>query len=114
MLQATVTFDKRLKQILRRHSRMSNGVVVSVNAQGLIVASPRLYKPSFPLSNLVIVLTIGFLVKGFLLAGVGEEAYAERIAQLQTGSMIEQMGAVVMRSDPLTVIVSNGIATILP
>lgn len=114
MIQATVAFDKRLKQILRGHSRISNSVVRSVTAQGLIVARPRLYKPSFPLSSLLIVLTIGVLLKGFLLAGVGDVAYAERIAELQTGSVIEQIGAVVMRSDPLTVIVSNAIATVLP
>ena len=114
MIQATVAFDKRLKQILRHHSRMSNGVVRSVNAQGLIVERPRLYKPSFPLSSLLTVLTIGFLLKGFLLAGIGEMAYAERIAELQTGSVIEQMGAFIMWADPLTTIVSNAIVTILP
>ncbi|MFT6074535.1 MAG: hypothetical protein ACJAZ1_001451 [Yoonia sp.] len=114
MIQKIVSFDKRLKPIVRRHSNMSNGVVRSINAQGLIVARPRLYKPSFPLKSLLIVLTFGFLLKGFLLAGLGEVAYAERVAEMQTGSMIEQIGAGVMRSDPLTVVISNGIATILP
>ena len=114
MIQATVTFDKRLKQILRRHSRMSNGTVSSVNEQGLIVARPKLYKPSFPLSSHFTVLAISFLLKGFLLADVGEVAYAERIFELQTGSLIEQMGAVVMRIDPLTTFVANSIAPILP
>jgi hypothetical protein len=113
MIQATVAFDKRLKQILRRHSRMSNGVVRSVTAQGLIVARPRLYKPSIPLKGLLTVLAISFLLKGLLLAGLGEAAYAERVAELQAGSTIEQIGARVMQSDPLTVIVSNGMAVIL-
>ena len=114
MIHATVPFDKRLKQIVRHHSKMSNGVVRSINAQGLIVAHPRMYIPSFPLKNLLVVLTTCFLLKGFLLAGLGEAAYAERVAELQTGSTIEQIGAGVMRSDPLTVILSNGIAAILP
>ena len=114
MIQATVPFDRRLKQIVRRHSKMSNGFVRSVNEQGLIVTRPRLYKPSIPLNGLLMVLAISFLLKGLLLAGLGEAAYAERVAKLQAGSMIEQIGARVMQSDPLTVIVSNGMAVILP
>ncbi len=114
MIQETVPFDDRLNHIVRRHSKMSNGVVRSVNEQGLIVARPRHYTPNFPFKGLLIVLTISIFLKGFLLAGIGEAAYAERIAELQTGSAVEQMGAWVMRSDPLTVIVSNGLAAVLP
>ena len=113
MIQATVPFDRRLEQIVCRHSAMSNGFVRSVNEQGLIVTRPRLYKPNFPFKGLLIALTLGFLLKGFLLVDLGEAAYAERIAELQTGSTIKQLSAWVMQSDPLTVIVSNSIAAII-
>ncbi len=114
MAQAHVPFDKRLKRIVRRHDKMSNGVVRTVNSDGLIVARPRLYRPRFPLKGLLIVLAIGFLLKGFLFAYLGEAAYADRVAGLQAGSTIEQAGAWVMQSDPVTEVVAAGIAAVLP
>lgn len=114
MAQAHVPFDKRLKRIVRRHDKMSNGVVRTVNSDGLIVARPRLYKPRFPLKGLLIVLALGFLFKGFLFAYLGETAYLDRVAALQGGSVMEQAGAWVMQPDPATVAVAGGIQTILP
>ena len=114
MAQAHVPFDKRLKRIVRRHDKMSNGVVRTVNSDGLIVARPRLYKPRFPLKGLLIVLAIGFLLKGFLFAYLGEAAYADRVAGLQAGTTIEQVGAWVMQSDPVTEVIASGIAAVLP
>ncbi|EBA13338.1 hypothetical protein RCCS2_05614 [Roseobacter sp. CCS2] len=93
---------------------MSNGVVKSINSDGLIVAKPRLYRPRFPLKGLLAVLFLGFLFKGFLFAYLGEAEYIERVAALQGGSVLEQAGAWVMQPDPVTVIAADGIATILP
>ncbi|WP_435702594.1 hypothetical protein [Yoonia sp.] len=93
---------------------MSNGVVRTVQSDGLIVARPRLYKPRFPLKGLIVVLALGFLLKGFLLAYLGADNYAERVATLQSGSAIEQTGAWVMQADPVTVLVAGGIQVILP
>jgi len=113
-VQANVPFDKRLKKIVRRHDKMSNGVVRSVSSDGLIVAKPRLYRPRFPLKGLLAVLFLGFLFKGFLFAYLGEAAYVERVATLQSGSTLEQAGAWVMQADPVTKLAGDGIATILP
>lgn len=114
MAQARVPFDKRLKRIVRRHEKMSNGVVRTVNSDGLIVTRPRLYKPRFPLKGLIVVLALGFLFKGFLFAYLGEVAYVERVASLQSGSVMEQAGAWVMQPDPATVLIAGGIQMILP
>lgn len=113
-MQTNVPFDKRLKRIVRRHDKMSNGVVRSVNSDGLIVARPRMYKPKFPLKGLLIVLTLGFLFKGFLLSYLGTEGYAERLADLEAGTVVEQAGAWVMQSDPVTAIVASGFEAVLP
>ncbi|WP_342070066.1 hypothetical protein [Yoonia algicola] len=93
---------------------MSNGVVRTINSDGLIVAKPRLYRPRFPLKGLLAVLFLGFLFKGFLFAYLGEAAYAERVATLQAGTVLEQAGAWVMQADPVTVLAADGIAMILP
>lgn len=113
-MQAHVPFDKRLKKIVRRHEKMANGVVRTVNSDGLIVAKPRLYRPRFPLKGLLAVLFLGFLFKGFLFAYLGEAAYGERVATLQGGTVLEQAGAWVMQPDPVTMVAAAGIATVLP
>ncbi|MDP5085348.1 MAG: hypothetical protein NWQ23_08000 [Yoonia sp.] len=113
-MQGNVPFDKRLKRIVRRHEKMSNGVVRTVTSDGLIVAKPRLYKPRFPLKGLIAVLLLGFLFKGFLFAFLGEAAYVDRVASLQSGTLMEQVGAWVMQPDPVTFIAAQGITLILP
>ncbi len=113
-MQAHVPFDKRLKRIVRRHEKMSNGVVKSVSSDGLIVAKPRLYRPRFPLKGLLAVLFLGFLFKGFLFAYLGEADYLQRVAALQSGTVLEQAGAWVMQPDPVTVLAANGVSAILP
>lgn len=114
MAQAHVPFDKRLKRIVRRHDRMANGQVTTVTSDGLIVARPRIYKPRFPLKGILALIVTGFLFKGFLFAYLGDTAYAERVATLQQGSLMEKAGAWMMQGDPVTLIVAEGIQNILP
>lgn len=113
-MQANVPFDKRLKRIVRRHDKMSNGVVRTVTSDGLIVAKPRLYRPRFPLKGLLVVLMLGFLFKGFLFAYLGEAGYSDRVAALQGGTVLEQAGGWIMQADPVTFVVAEGIQTVLP
>jgi len=114
MAQANVPFDKRLKRIVRRHDRMAKGVVKTVNADGLIVARPRIYTPRFPLKGLVVLIITGFLFKGFLYSYLGEAGYAERVASLNEGSVMEQAGGWVMQADPATVYIANAISSLAP
>lgn len=114
MAQAHVPFDKRLKRIVRRHEKMANGVVKTINSDGLIVVRPRIYKPRFPLKGLVVLLVLGFLFKGFLLAYLGEENYADRVATLQQGTLMEQAGGWVMQADPATALVAQWVQMIRP
>lgn len=112
-MQANVPFDKRLKRIQRRHDKMANGVVKTVNSDGLIVARPRMYRPRFPLKGLIVVLFLGFLFKGFLFAYLGDAAYSERVAALQSGTVMEQAGAWIMTPDPATTFIADGISGLL-
>ncbi|SFR32444.1 hypothetical protein SAMN04488005_0310 [Yoonia tamlensis] len=114
MAQAHVPFDKRLKRIVRRHERMANGVVKTVTADGLIVARPRVYRPRFPLKGLLALVVTGFLFKGFLLAALGAEAYADRVAGLRDGSFVEKAGAWVMQPDVATMLIAEQVKVIMP
>ena len=107
MAQAHVPFDKRLKRIVRRHDRMANGVVRTVNSDGLIVVRPRIYKPRFPLKGILFLVAAGFLFKGFLFSYLGADAYSERVALLNNGTMMEQAGAWVMQPDPATTFIAD-------
>ena len=113
-MQPNVPFDKRLKQIERRHEKMSRGVVRSMNSDGLIVARPRVYKPRFPLKGLAVLLFAGFLFKGFVFASLGQGTYADRVASLENGSVMEQAGAWVMQPDIATIYIAEMLSKILP
>lgn len=107
MAQANVPFDKRLKQIVRKHERLAKGGVKTVTSDGLITVKPRAYRPKFPLRGLILLVVVGFLFKGLFLATVGEVAYGERVAALAQGSVMDKVGAWVMQIDPATMIVAN-------
>ncbi len=114
MAQANVPFDKRLKRIVRRHDRIqSAGAVKTVTSDGLIVARPRVYRPRFPLKGLLAIVVMGFLFKGVVYASLGTEAYADRIAALQQGSVMEQAGAWIMQADPATKFIAEGVGSVL-
>ncbi|PRY76938.1 hypothetical protein CLV80_107115 [Yoonia maritima] len=114
MAQANVPFDKRLKRIVRRHDRMSHGVVKTVTADGLIVARPRAYRPRFPLKGILALVVTGFVFKGFLFASLGDQAYQERVSVLSAGSVMEQAGAWVMQPDVATMYIAEKVKTIMP
>ncbi len=103
MSEVQIPFNKRLSAITRRHDRMRNGVYHKLAKDGLIIAHPRRRAPRFPLKGLLLVLAAGFLFKAFLLVNLGSSTYAERVAQLQSGSFVEQGGAWLMQADPATV-----------
>ncbi|KJZ18282.1 hypothetical protein [Loktanella sp. S4079] len=113
MTQANVPFDKRLKRIVRRHDRMANGVVKTITADGLIVARPRVYRPKFPLKGLIALVVTGFVFKGFLFAAIGQEAYAERVSNLNSGSVVEQAGAWVMQPDVATMFIAEKVKAVM-
>jgi hypothetical protein len=114
MAQANVPFDKRLKRIVRRHDRMQNGVVKTVMADGLIVERPRVYRPKLPLQGLLVAVVLCFLFKGMVFVSLGADQYAERVAQLQQGTMVEQASAWIMFPDQATVFIAEAISTSLP
>lgn len=104
MAHAETPFEERVRRLMRKHSRMAhNGVVHRIGADGLIITRPRRRAPAFPLRGLVILLGAAFLFKSFLYAWLGASVYAERVALLQSGSLVEQGGAWLMQADPVTI-----------
>lgn len=106
-ITANVPFQKRLRQIVRRHNRMVHGVSHKLTSDGLIVAQPRIYNPRFPLKGLLLLIAVAFCFKGYIYADLGARTYNDRVASLSQGSMIEKAGSWMMVADPATVIVGE-------
>lgn len=100
-------FDKRLRRIVKAHTRMANGVTYKVDGNGLIQPQPRLYNPKFPLRGLIMMVGAAFLFKGYIFATLGQTTYDERVAELGAGTLIEKAGAWMMQADPATIAVAE-------
>ncbi len=106
-------FGKRVKRINKHHRKLSNGYITSVNHDGLIIAKVRRSGPRFPWKGIALCFAAFFVFKGFLLSQLGETTYNERVVSLQQGTVIEQAGAYAMSADPVTVMISEQISSVL-
>lgn len=95
-------YYQRIDRIGQTHSQLAKGYVTEVTDDGLIVHRPRRTRRSLPWRGLLFVLIIGMAFKALLLAYIGETEYAARVANLETGAVVEQAGAFVMKADPVT------------
>lgn len=96
-------FDSRLKTIGRKRTRLAQGYVSQVGKDGLIVFRPKRRKTRIPLRGLFY-MAIGFMFfKAVIVAHLGLPLYADRLAQLSQGSVVEQAGAIAMQPDPVSV-----------
>ena len=104
-------FGNRLNQINRRHRKLADGYVVAVEPDGLMVARPRRKSSHQTIRSLFFCLIIMMVFKGFLYVKSGEQAYQDRVALLQGGTVVEQVGAYVMYADPITKWIAGQMAT---
>ena len=95
-------FDRRMRRISRRHTQLSHGYVTTVNSDGMVVAKPKRRSPRGTLRGIALVVLVLMGFKGYLFAQLGATAYENRVANLSSGSVFEQAGAVVMAADPIT------------
>ena len=102
MVETHAHFIKRLKFLRRRHSKLAQGYVTRVGKDGLIVVRPRRKSRGFPV-QLLLMLAVGFIgFKAFMLAAIGPVTYNERLAKLESGSVLEKAGAKALGIDPIT------------
>src|SRR5690606_4433487 len=110
---ADKSFARRVNQVMRRHSRLSKGYLLTVGHDGLVVARPRRLGLRFPLRGLLLAFltVVGF--KAFAFAWLGESGYHERLSALGQGTTAEKLAAWVMQPDPLARTVASAIASYL-
>lgn len=106
-------FDRRMRRINRRHSKLSQGYVTAVTGDGLVVAKPQRRSNRGMLRGLAMVVIVMMLFKAFLHAQLGPEAYQDRIDALAAGTAVEQAGAYAMVADPITLWVSSKVVSLV-
>ena len=106
-------FDRRMRRISRRHSKLSHGYVTQVTNDGLVVAKPQRRTARGTLRGVAVVLLVMMVFKGFLHAQLGPTAYQARVDGLAAGSIYEKAGAYVMVADPLTIWLSDKISSLV-
>jgi len=113
MVKRQIQFDERLHLLARKHNAMSHGYVTRMQPDGLIVARPR--RRSMRISGRAVFLFLAAFIgfKAFLVANLGPQAYEDRLARLEAGTVVEKAGAFVMQVDPLTMYAAQTIGPIL-
>jgi len=113
MANYQLQFDQRLNLLARKHRALSRGYVTRIQADGLIVARPRRTSARLPRKAVFLFLLAFFGFKAFLVANLGPQAYDDRLARLQAGTVVEKGGAFVMQADPLTMYLAQQIGPIM-
>ncbi|QUJ75341.1 hypothetical protein KDD17_10075 [Sulfitobacter albidus] len=103
MVQTKENFSARLSSVDKRHAKMvRRGYTTRVDRNGVIVAKPRKARLRLPIKGAFLMVLSFFMFKAFMLSANGPDAYADRLAQLEAGSVIEVAGARVLAVDPVT------------
>ena len=106
-------FDRRMRRISRRHTKLSQGYVTAVNDDGLVVAKPRRPGNHSLLRGLIVIALIIIIFKGFLHAQLGPQAYQDRVDSLAAGTIVEKAGAFAMTADPVTLWISAQVVSLV-
>lgn len=101
-------FNERLHAIETRHKRRSSGFVRLENRNGILTPMEKARtRQGLPVRGIVLSLLAFLGFKGYLLAYLGAITYVDRVAQLEVGTIVEQMGAWAMRPDPITLFIAE-------
>jgi len=108
MVETQQTFQTRLNALGRKHAAMSNGYRTKIGKDGLIIVKPR-RRPRRGISPRgALGLILGFFVfKAFMVTSLTEITYNERVAKLAQGTYLEQGGAYVMQTEPITLFIAG-------
>ena len=92
-------FNRRLRRVERAHRRGHGFEAHGTLGRSAYTARPR--QSNF-LRPLMLIVASGMVLKALLFMHVGELDYRTRVAQLENGPMVEQIGAYVMQPDMAT------------
>lgn len=112
MAENQLQFDERLRRLERKHRAMSRGYTTYMQPDGLIVAKPKRAQVRISGRSILLFVMAFIAFKGFLIANLGPLGYEERLARLDSGTVVEQGGAFVMQIDPASQFIAEQIGPI--
>lgn len=106
-------FDARIRSLGRKHRAISKtGGALQVRKDGLIVIRPKRAAAArgyIPIRTIASLMICFFAFKGYLLASLQEATYTDRLIKLQSGTIVEQVGARMMQPDAVSLLFSRAI-----
>jgi hypothetical protein len=99
-------FDQRVTRLTKKHQKLNRGYRTSMRSDGLVVMKPQRVRSAIPARVLLLALLGFFAFKAFLLFHLGETTYQNRVDSLNAGTPVEQAGAWIMQSDPVSELLS--------
>ena len=107
MVETKEHFIARLNGLAHKRARMTGGYVTRVGRDGLLTVKPRRRRGGLPVRGLALLVCGFFVFKALMLASIGPVTYNERLAKLDNGTTLEQMGARVLSIDPVTLALAD-------
>ncbi|WP_298257694.1 hypothetical protein [uncultured Litoreibacter sp.] len=102
-------FIERLNTIQKKDDPKKR-VVRKVNEDGLVVeVVKRRRRKLIPVKSIVTAALIFVMLKGFVLAQLGEEEYQSRIETLAKGNSMQVLAAFLLDADPATRVMADGL-----
>jgi|GEM_PF-2424607 hypothetical protein len=103
MVYTKEDFNARVGAVDKKLSgRGRRNVVAHVNKNGVIYTKAKRKRVQVPVRGLSIMVLGFFCFKALMLSANGPAAYEERLAMLQSGTVVEALGARVLGIDPVT------------
>ena len=106
-------FKKRLRALERKDRALERGFTTQLRSDGLLIVKPKRRAASISGRSILLFAAAFIGFKGLALAHVGQVTYDARVAELATGTVLEQAGAFVMQSDPASEYVAHHLRTVL-
>ena len=98
-------FANRLTKLGRKHKLMTDGYTTELRKDGLIIVKPKRKTRHRGMSGskLLLIGVFGFFCfKTLIYVDQGPRVYQERLAKMESGTVVEQLGATLFQVDPVT------------
>ena len=94
---------------------LKTGYMPSGNHDGMMIPIPgdRVKSSRIPYRGIFWFAAAILVFKGFLYSQLGQSVYEDRVALLEEGTVIEQVGAYAMKADPVTIWIGEQISIYL-
>ncbi|MCL4066662.1 hypothetical protein M3484_08765 [Pseudomonas sp. GX19020] len=106
------TFSGRLRRIEKAHSKGYGFEAKGTMGRSSTWRRERSFGKT--IRAILVLLMIGWIMKGAIYFYVGDEVYEQRVAGLATGSDFDPIAARIMSADPVTKLVASFLGEVFP